>query len=140
MPTQNTLNQFIARVVSGAHAEAIEEFYTLNATMQENQLEPRVGRNALVAHEKAALSRAASVVSTCVAPVFANGDHVVIRWVFEFTGLDGRKGRIEKLAWPRWLNHVGNRADCAGNVFLWPGAVQTGLKAVLRRRLAILGH
>ena len=28
MPTQNTLNQFIARVVSGAHAEAIEEFYT----------------------------------------------------------------------------------------------------------------
>ena len=102
MPTQNTLNQFIARVVSGAHAEAIEEFYTLNATMQENQSAPRVGRGVLVAHEKAALAKVASVVSTCVAPVFVNGDHVVIRWVFEFTGLDGRKSRIEELAWQRW--------------------------------------
>ncbi len=102
MPTQNTLDQFIARVVSGAHAEAIEEFYTPDATMQENQSAPRVGRDALVAHEKAALARAASVVSTCIAPVFVNSDHVVIRWVFEFTGLDGRKSRIEELAWQRW--------------------------------------
>ena len=102
MPTKNTLDQFIARVVSGAHAEAIEEFYTPNATMQENQSTPRVGRDVLVAHEKAALARAASVVSTCIAPVFVNGDHVVIRWVFEFTGLDGRKSRIEELAWQRW--------------------------------------
>jgi hypothetical protein len=102
MPTQNTLDQFIARVVSGAHAEAIEEFYTPTATMQENQSSPRVGRDVLVSHEKAALARSASVVSTCIAPVFVNGDHVVIRWVFEFTGLDGRKSRIEELAWQRW--------------------------------------
>jgi hypothetical protein len=102
MPTQNTLDQFIARVIEGAHAEAIEEFYTPNATMQENQSPPRVGRDVLVAHERAALARSASVVSTCVAPVFVNGEHVVIRWVFEFTGLDGRKSRIEELAWQRW--------------------------------------
>ena len=102
MPSQNTLDQFIARVVSGAHAEAIEEFYTPNASMQENQSAPRVGRDMLVAHEKAALARSASVVSTCVAPFFVNGDQVVIRWVFEFTGLDGRKSRIEELAWQRW--------------------------------------
>lgn len=102
MPTQNTLDQFIDRVVSGAHAEAIEEFYTPNASMQENQSTPRVGRDVLVAHEKAALARTASVVSTCVAPVFVNGNHVVIRWVFEFTWLDGRQSRIEELAWQRW--------------------------------------
>ena len=70
--------------------------------MQKNQSPPRVSRDVLVAHEKAALARAASVMSTCVAPVLVNGDHVVIRWVFEFTGLDGRKNRIEKLAWQRW--------------------------------------
>ena len=69
--------------------------------MQENQSPPRVSRDVLVAHEKAALARAASVMSTCVAPVLVNGDHVVIRWVFEFTRLDGRKNRIEKLAWQR---------------------------------------
>ena len=102
MPTQNTLDRFIARVVSGAHAEAIEGFYTVNATMQENQSPPRAGRDVLVVHEKAALARAASVVSTCIAPVFVNGDHVVIRWVFEFTLLDGRKSRMEELAWQLW--------------------------------------
>ena len=31
-----------------------------------------------------------------------NCHHVVIRWVFEFIGLDGRKSCIEELAWQRW--------------------------------------
>ena len=70
--------------------------------MLENQSAPRMGRDVRVAHEKAALAKAASVVSACIAPVFVNGDHVVIRWVFEFTGLDGRKSRIEELAWQLW--------------------------------------
>ena len=63
------MKQFIVRVVSGADAESIEVFYTLDATMQENQSPSHVGRDVLVAHEKAALARAASVVSACVAPV-----------------------------------------------------------------------
>jgi hypothetical protein len=62
-----------------------------------------VGRAALVAHERRALSMAASVYSECVRPVFANGDHVVIRWIFEFTGHDGSKRRIEELAYQRWV-------------------------------------
>jgi len=74
----------------------------------------------LVAHEKAALARAASVVSTCVAPVFVNGGNVVIRWVSEFTGLADSKSRTEELVWQRWLNYAGNRADCAANVFYDP--------------------
>ena len=50
MPTTATLERFIARVESNAHAEAIEEFYTENASMQENNAAPRIGRDALVAH------------------------------------------------------------------------------------------
>jgi hypothetical protein len=42
------------------------------------------------------------VKSTCVRPVFVNGDHVVIRWIFEFTWKDGSVGRIEELAYQRW--------------------------------------
>jgi hypothetical protein len=102
MPTNETLERFIARVESNAHVEAIQEFYTENASMQENMAPPRVGRETLVAHEAAALARAASVRSTCVRPVFVNGDHVVIRWIFEFTWKDGSVGRIEELAWQRW--------------------------------------
>ena len=102
MPTPATLEQFIARVESNAHVEAIEEFYTENASMQENFSSPREGRATLVAHEAAALDRASSVKSTCVRPAFVNGDHVVIRWIFEFTWKDGSSGRIEELAWQRW--------------------------------------
>ena len=102
MPSQQTLASFVARVESNAHVQAIEEFYTEGASMRENFEAPRVGRDVLVAHEAKALARAASVRSECVRPVFVNGDHVVIRWIFEFTWKDGSTGRIEELAWQRW--------------------------------------
>jgi hypothetical protein len=102
MPTADTVERFIARVESNAHVEAIQEFYTEGASMQENMAPPRVGRDTLVAHEAAAFARAKSVRSTCVRPVFTNGDHVVIRWAFEFTWKDDSVGRIEELAYQRW--------------------------------------
>ncbi len=102
MPTADTLERFIARVESNAHDEAIEAFYTPGASMQENMNPPRVGRDHLVAHERGVLARAASVASTCVRPVFVQGDFVVIRWVFEFTWKDGSTARIEELAYQRW--------------------------------------
>ena len=102
MPSSETLERFIARVESNAHVEAIQEFYTEGASMQENMAPPRVGRDTLVAHEAAALARAAAVHSTCVRPAFVNGDHVVIRWIFVFTWKDGTSGRIEELAYQRW--------------------------------------
>ena len=102
MPAAATLERFIARVESNAHVEAIQEFYTEGASMRENMAPPRVGRDTLVAHEAAALARAKSVRSTCVRPVFTNGDHVVIRWIFEFTWKDDSVGRIEELVYQRW--------------------------------------
>ena len=36
MPTRARLDEFIAAVVSGDHAGAIERFYTEDASMQEN--------------------------------------------------------------------------------------------------------
>ena len=43
MPSSGTLEKFIARVEQNAHVEAIAEFYTANASMQENMGEPRRG-------------------------------------------------------------------------------------------------
>lgn len=102
MPAAATLERFIARVEANAHVEAIEEFYAEDASMQENHGEPRVGRRQLMEHEAKALARAASVSSECVRPVFVAGDHVVIRWIFVFTGHDGSKRRLEELAYQRW--------------------------------------
>lgn len=102
MPSPETLETFIARVEENAHAEAIEEFYTADATMQENQSAPRVGRDALITNERRVLARARTVSSKCVRPVLVNGDRVVIRWVFRFEWLDGTVTRMEELAWQRW--------------------------------------
>jgi SnoaL-like domain len=102
MPLLVTLEKFIARVEHNKHVEAIDEFYTDNASMQENNEPPRVGKAVLMAHEAAALGRVASVESTCVRPVFQHDDHVVIRWIFKFTGNDGSVRCIEELAYQRW--------------------------------------
>ena len=102
MPTTETLERFIRRVESGAHAEACEEFYTEFSSMQENQAAPRIGRDAHVASERRVLARARSVESKCIRPVFVNGDRVVIRWFFRFHWLDGRVTEMDELAYQRW--------------------------------------
>jgi hypothetical protein len=102
MPSAEILERFIARVEENKHADAIEEFYTEDASMQENQAPRRVGRDVLVANERKVLARAKSVKSTCVRPVCTNGDHVVIRWIFEFIWLDGSGMRMEEIACQRW--------------------------------------
>jgi hypothetical protein len=103
MPTAATLERFIALVESNAHAEAIEEFYTPDASMQENRSEPRVGRDRLVANERRVLAKAKTVSSQCVRPVFVHGDLVVIRWIFQFAWLDGTESKMEELAYQRWV-------------------------------------
>ena len=102
MPTPETLERFIALVEANAHAEAIEQFYAPDASMQENQSEPRVGRDRLVANERRILAKAKTVSSRCVRPAFVCGDYVVIRWIFSFEWLDGTKSRMEELAYQRW--------------------------------------
>jgi ketosteroid isomerase-like protein len=102
MPTTATLERFIHRVQEGAHAEACEEFYTENSSMQENQNPPRIGRAAHVANERKVTARAKSITSTCVRPVFVAGDRVVIRWIFRFEWIDGSIMEMEELAYQRW--------------------------------------
>ncbi|HQZ04292.1 MAG: nuclear transport factor 2 family protein [Rhodoferax sp.] len=102
MPSSETVERFIARVEQNAHAEAIEEFYTVFASMQENLKPPRIGRDALVARERKVMARARSVHSQCVRPVFISGNHVVVRWRFRFEWLDGSTSEMEELAWQRW--------------------------------------
>ena len=108
MPAAETLEEFIALVESNAHVEAVERFYTADASMQENQSAPRAGRDSHAADERRVLAKAKSLSSTCVRPVFASGDKVVIRWIFQFEWHDGTVTRIEELAYQRW---VGERIE-----------------------------
>ena len=102
MPTPEILKAFIDRVEQSAHAEAGEEFYTPDASMQENMEPPRIGRDLHVADERRVMARARAVQSRCVRPVFVNGDHMVIRWVFRFEWQDDSVTLMEELAYQRW--------------------------------------
>ncbi|GGA00953.1 nuclear transport factor 2 family protein [Dyella caseinilytica] len=102
MPTLETLERFITRVEQNEHAEACEEFYAPDSSMQENQGTPRIGRDAHVANERMVFARARSVSSKCIRPVFVNGDRVVVRWIFRFEWLDGTVTQMEELAYQRW--------------------------------------
>jgi hypothetical protein len=102
MPKPETLERFIALVEQNAHVEAVESFYTADASMQENQSPPRVGRDSHIANERRVLAKAKGVRSQCVRPVFVSGDNVVIRWIFHFEWLDGTLTRMEELACQRW--------------------------------------
>jgi len=102
MPSPATLSRFVAMVERGEFLPAIEAFYAPNATMQENFSAPRVGKAALLANERKVLVGTRTVTSACVGPILVNGDVVVIRWLFHFTGNDGRVLRIEELAYQRW--------------------------------------
>jgi hypothetical protein len=102
MPSQKTLDDFVALVVSGKHDEALEQFYTDDATMQDNLGDVRKGRNSMVARERAFMSQFREIRTTCVKPVFVADDFVVVHWIFEFVRADGGVMRLEELAHQRW--------------------------------------
>lgn len=102
MPKPETIEQFIAMVESNEHDKAIEKFYTVDASMQENQSEPRVGRDNLVVNEKNTLLKVKSLISKCIRPYFINGDEVVIQWYFRFEWKNGNISEIEEITRQNW--------------------------------------
>src|SRR3984957_9821742 len=110
MPTRERLNEFIAVVESGDHAGAIERYYTEDSSMQENAAAPRVGRDVLVAHERAVLARMSQVYSKAMSSV-VEGDRVTIHWNFELTDKTGKIRRFDEIAWQAW---GGDKIFCEG--------------------------
>jgi ketosteroid isomerase-like protein len=103
MPSRESLDAFIAQVVSGDHVGAIRDWYHDDAWMQENQAPPRQGgRAALMKQEAAMLERATSVGTECLGGPLMDGDQVAIRWRFTFAFKDGRKMQMEEVAWQTW--------------------------------------
>lgn len=102
MPDHARIKEFIATVVSGDHVQAIVDFYHEEATMQENRNQPRRGRDALAAHEKAALSRLKEMYTHPEPLVLIDGDNVAIRWTFDKTDKNGKVTRLEEIAVQQW--------------------------------------
>jgi ketosteroid isomerase-like protein len=106
MPTRETVARFTSQVTSGDHAGAIRDWYTDDATMQENQAEPRKGRDKLMAREQATLDRMERVETELLAAPLIDGDTVVIRWRFTFHPKAGGQLQIEEVAWQTWRDNL----------------------------------
>lgn len=106
MPKLETIEEFIAMVEANEHDKAIEKFYTADASMQENQSEPRVGRDLLVSNEKNTLLKVKSLVSKCIRPYFINDDEVVIQWYFRFEWKNGSVSEIEEITRQNWQGEL----------------------------------
>jgi len=102
MPSVETIEKFILAVEQDAHDEVIERFYTEDASIQENQNPPRVGRDNLIENERKMLKKALSVHSECLRPYFISGKHVAIRWKFSIEWLDGSFTEIEEMVMQEW--------------------------------------
>ena len=103
MPSRQSVEAFVARVLSEDHVGAIRDWYHEDAWMQENQAPPRQGgREALMAQEAATLGRAESVKTELVGGPLIDGDTVAIRWRFTFQWKGGGGMRQEEVAWQTW--------------------------------------
>ena len=102
MPSRERVMALVAMVEQGKFVEAIEEFYTEDATMQENGEPPRGGRDRLVEGERKVLAAHKEARTLPGSSFVLDGDQAVIRWTFVFTRHDGRSFRMEELALQRW--------------------------------------
>lgn len=102
MPSRERVKALIERVEQGKYVEALQEFYTEDATMQENGQPPRAGRNRLIEHERGVMAAFREIRTLPVDTWFVDGDRVAIRWVFEFTRADGTRFRMDEVALQRW--------------------------------------
>lgn len=102
MPSRERVLALVTMVEEGKYVEAIEEFYTPDATMQENNQPPRGGREVLIAGERKVLAAHKKVRTEPGSSFLLDGDRVVVHWRFVFTRPDGKRLRMEELALQRW--------------------------------------
>ncbi len=102
MPALSTIESFIQAVEERPHDQVIQDFYTEDASIQENQKAPRVGKKLLLIYERAALQKADKVESKCIRPFFVEENQVVIRWQFKFYWKNQTVSEMEEVAHQVW--------------------------------------
>ena len=101
MPSRERVQAFVDAVLAGDFVQSIRDFYAEDATAQENLNPPRVGREALIAHEQKTLDSMGPVKPHCTT-LLVDGDRVVIGWRFDMTSHEGVTRRLDELSLQTW--------------------------------------
>ncbi|MCP3391720.1 nuclear transport factor 2 family protein [Bradyrhizobium sp. CCGB12] len=102
MPSREIVEAFAQRLEAGDFIGAIEQFCTSDAATYENNTAPTVGRDKLVAKERAVLAASREVKAVRIGPSLIEGDHVATRWIFSFTNAEGATRTLDEIAWQTW--------------------------------------
>lgn len=102
MPTIETLEDFVTMVEANQHVEAVERFYTPDATLQDNQSLETRGKNKQIENEKNLLLRVKKMYSKCIRPYFIKDNYVIIKWHFRFDFKNETFIDIEEIAYQQW--------------------------------------
>jgi hypothetical protein len=103
MPSKQSVDELIQYVHSGRILEALDRFYADDVAMQENMAAPVVGKAANLERERAFFD-GVTVHENRAKSVVVDGDHAVINWLLEFTGADGKRYRLDQVAFQTWKN------------------------------------
>lgn len=102
MPTRENVKNLISLVEQRRFLEAIQEVYAEDATMQENNDPPRVGLAALLEREKQFLNSIQQIHVSRADSFLVDGDRAAINWIFEMTDGQGKRRRLDEVAYQLW--------------------------------------
>ena len=102
MPTAERVRDLISYVERGRFPEAIEEFYADDVEMRDNLAPPTVGKAVNVERERGFVAYIAELHESRAESVLIDGDRVVIHWILDLTGTDGKRMRSDQLAYQLW--------------------------------------
>ncbi len=102
MPIDENVRKLISLVEQGRFLEAIQEFYANDASMQENNDPPRVGLPALLEREKQFLNSIREMRVHRADSYVVDGNRAAINWIFETTDSQGKRRRLDEVAYQLW--------------------------------------
>ena len=102
MSIRSQVEEMVALAESGDFLGAIERFYAEDATMQENNEPPRIGLPALLENERRALARFKHIHESKAVSLVVDGNRAAINWIFEITLDNGKRFRLDEIAYQEW--------------------------------------
>ena len=101
MTTRDQVAKLVRYVEANRILDAIDELYADEVSMQDNLNPPVVGRAANRERERSFFD-GITVHQNRALSVAVDGDQAVIHWLFEFTGGDGKRYRLDQLSHQSW--------------------------------------
>ncbi len=99
---RESVKELIALVEQGKFVEAIQKFYSENASMQENNDPPRTGLAALLEREKQFLNSIQGMHVHRADSFVVDENRAAINWIFEITDGEGKRRRLDEVAYQLW--------------------------------------